>query len=1617
MSRKNWWVLGIIVSLLLIITLGGTTWYFATLPERVSQHETIVLGQSTFVPGTEAALRVVVRDSSSGAPLEDSLVRVATSGGETLFEGTTNELGTADVRVQLPDEEGSETLVFETESALGSDEFERTVTLQRDYKILLTTDKPLYQPGQIIHIRALALSTFDRQAAQGQPLEIIVADAKGNKVFRETFETGEFGVASVDFQLATEVNTGNFNISATIGNTTSEKTVVVENYALPKFDLNIETERDFYAPGETVNASLNATYFFGKPVSESEINIEGFTFDFEQQTQFELQGVTDAEGNFDFSFELPSFIAGSEFEQGLGRFYLTVSVTDQAASTETKSASLAVAEQPLIIEAIPEGGRFRPGLENLLYVLVSYPDGSPAAADLQIDTYYDGQTRTASTGQYGIAAVPMTPNDSYQELFILARDAQGNESGRDFFFEGTYENEYILLRPDRAAYRVGETLEATIFTTAQSGSVYLDIIRDGQTISTRALEIESGQTPVAVDLTPDLYGTLTLNAYQIQRSGHVVRDSRLVIVDQADELAITFDADQDEYRPGETANMNINVSDAAGTGQEAAVGLAIVDEAVFALAEQDPGFAKLYFLLEAELLEPKFELRGFSVPDFYEPIPFEEPELAAAVNEAAQANLAAATQPVAFGLEANSREENLSIINDRQDQYFSGLSAGSFWAMAALGAIMLLVSGVYAWREKVLGRSLLITLGLLVAGVILLMALGFLFSEFYWIDDDTVILAFLGVALLSLLGTIIYAVRRKDGSMGWLIGLLAGIVALGFLAAYAFEWAFADPPFTAVIILLVGTVVGWLLKSATFFAKRQVFMAIISSIITLPLIGVSALGVMASGFAGGMMQPQVVEMVMEVEETAAMEADFERGAEPQAAAGENAGQGEGPRLRQFFPETMFWLPEGQTDAAGNLNLDIPVADSITTWRLTALASTQDGQLGSATGSLRVFQDFFIDLNLPRALTQGDEVSIPVGVFNYLPEAQTVRLEVQQESWFTLLDDPVKEIEIAGNDISVVYFRIAADQFGTHGFEVTAIGSQLSDAIRKPLRVFPDGKELRFSESDRLSAENPLNTTVTIPQDAVPGTQNLTVKIYPGLVSQVVEGLDSLLQMPYGCFEQTSSTTYPNVLVLDYLQTSQQISPEVQFKAEEYINLGYQRLTTFEVSRGGGFSLFGDPPPDPMLTAYGLQEFHDMSQVYNVDPDLIARTAEWIMSQQEGDGSWSSSSGFRESQLTNQIEKIPVTAYVIWGLADAGFAEDGRVQRGVEFLRENISGANDAYQLALVANAFVAFDNARQQDLQPATQEVLERLAAMATVEGDTVFWGTELDTVMGSYGDVGNIETTALATLAFVRANNFRPDIAQGGLNYLIQNKDSFGNWHTTQTTILSLKTFLEVARRASEDVDAVVTVTLNGSQQRTVEITPENFDVVQLIQFDDINLGDNVVDIQVEGEGNLMYQIAGSYYLDWEILPEYPDLVEEQLVNIDVAYDRTELAVNDEVTVSVDVTLAEGTAEWAIVDLGIPPGFAVNTEDLTVLVEQSNLIPEETSEGPVTRFEKFETTGRQLTVYLGDLTSDKTYSFSYRMTASYPLRAQTPSSSAYDYYNPAVQGEEQPLTLVVTES
>jgi uncharacterized protein YfaS (alpha-2-macroglobulin family) len=273
---------------------------------------------------------------------------------------------------------------------------------------------------------------------------------------------------------------------------------------------------------------------------------------------------------------------------------------------------------------------------------------------------------------------------------------------------------------------------------------------------------------------------------------------------------------------------------------------------------------------------------------------------------------------------------------------------------------------------------------------------------------------------------------------------------------------------------------------------------------------------------------------------------------------------------------------------------------------------------------------------------------------------------------------------------------------------------------------------------------------------------------------------------------------------------------------------------------------------------------------------------------------------------------------------------------------------------------------------------------------------------MGATGQSGSLETTALAAIALLRTNTHN-DAVSGSLAFLIQGKDSWGTWSTTQATILSLKALLMASERAgTADGPAIVRISLNDELTQEIEIDEGNADVVHLIGFDRgfSPSGENRIQIEMEGGGNLMYQVSTQYYLPWEEIPVVPET--EELISIDVAYDRTQLDVNEVVAVDVAVRLNQaGVVKMALIDLGVPPGFSVETGDLGKLVD----------EGVISRY---ELTGRQIIIYVENLAAERPLTFRYRLRARFPMRAQTPPSSAYDYYNPGDTSVRAPLEVTV---
>lgn len=1461
---RSRWIRGAwIAAAAVVVALAGAHAYYYNL--SASPYDLRVLGQSDLLAGADASLRVVVVDSRDGAPqsevpVEIDLIRSKPRSVFHLASFTTDEYGSGTVRMRVPDWEpgGYRLRVRASTGFLKTESIERDVSIRRSWQLMLTSDKPVYQPGQVIHLRSLALSRPGMKPVAGQEAVFSVIDPKGNVIFRNRDATSRFGICSTDCPLAGEVLEGAYQLRCEVGDTASTITVEVKKYVLPKFKVAVELDQPYYMAGQKIRGTASTRYFFGKPLPNTEVEIEIETNAALSGRMDNVKVKTDSQGKAAFEFTLPNWIGGWQRDSGDGRFWLTATVRDSAGQEQSATVSRLIAQQAIRIEVVAEAGTLVPGLPNNVYLLTSYPDGRPAETRLAITGIY----REISTNSMGAASVEITPDTRDVRLTIRATDAAGQTGRSEVTLSPGLSGADFLVRTDKAVYDGGQT----IHVLALGGGIepiFFDVIKDGQTMITDVIAMANGRAEYEIDLPPELFGTLQLCAYRYGREGLPILQTRVIYVKRAGGLKVDVRTDRPEHRPGEQAKLTFAVTDRQGKPVPGALSLAAVDEAVFSVLGPMPGITAVFSSLEQELLKPIYAIYPWS-PDFAIQAPAEE-------RDQFQKALFARAEQRGIGRDY-SLQDSSYLTNVQQFEHFRDRRLGQIgltWVLLGIGGGFTLVLLFFRWLFASLG------------------------------------------AAVVLLGTVIF-------------------------------------------IFVVGLVMP------TLFGGRESARGIVKSADMAP----------AAATAERRPQPSGIPPSM-----------------PPA------------RVREWFPETLLWRPELITDDNGRASLDLNLADSITTWRLSTAAISAQGQLGGAEASIRVFQPFFVDVNLPVALTRGDEVSVPAVVYNYLDKPLSVELRLDDASWFERLDPPVQKVELTAGEVRSIGYRLSVRQAGRHELTVHAKGNGVADAIKRSIEVVPDGRRVEQTVSGTL--QQPAEMTWETPTDAIEGSVTAHLKLYPSTFSQLIDGLEAVFQQPYGCFEQTSSTTYPNVLALDYLRRTKKSVPTVEATAKQYIHLGYQRLLSFEVPNGG-FDWFGYPPAKLTLTAYGLMEFTDMARVHDVDPRLIDRTTRWLLAQQKPDGSWSPEDRLLHDDPTaagKDLRRLSTTAYIAWSAFDGTAVDAGRAMAAADFLkRHEPATIDDPYVLALVANALLAIHSGEPQHARP----YLERLETMSRRSADNklVWWeqgGDRRTTFYGS-GRSGSIETTALAALAMIEGR-FNPATTRGALAWLISQKDAAGMWHSTQATVLALKALLAGTNRPlAEAQTRQIEIEVDGKTFQTISIPADQAEVVQQIDLSAaVASGKHRVAIREPSATGTGFLATLAYHV-----PGKDRRAASEPLSIELDYDKTTLAVDDQVRVMATVTnrMAD-PAPMVILDLPIPAGFAVETADFDASRQGGQIA-------------KYQLTPRSVIVYLRALNPGQPLKLSYRLRATMPVKITAPGARAYEYYNPDRQAATDSTALTV---
>ncbi|MCI0485259.1 MAG: MG2 domain-containing protein [Blastocatellia bacterium] len=718
-----------------------------------------------------------------------------------------------------------------------------------------------------------------------------------------------------------------------------------------------------------------------------------------------------------------------------------------------------------------------------------------------------------------------------------------------------------------------------------------------------------------------------------------------------------------------------------------------------------------------------------------------------------------------------------------------------------------------------------------------------------------------------------------------------------------------------------------------------------------------------------------------------------------------------PRLRQDFPETLVWQPSLITNSSGKAELRFKAADSITTWRMAVFGSTEDGLIGSTTADLRAFQPFFVEHLPPPSLTIGDEIETPVVVRNYQERAADVKVKLAPAPWMQVLGSAEQTLRAQANDSTTARILFKAVAAGEFKQEASAIGAEEGDRVARPISVRFDGRDTWRTYADLFQRETSID--LHIPEDAIPGSSNIELKVYPDLFAHALEGIQGIVRRPYGCLEQTTSAGYANLIVLQYLKRTGRSKPSIEEQATRNLADAIARIRSY--ASGGGYSYFGGSGPDIAVTSYVLRFLTEAREFAPIDESLIEATQRYLAREQLVTGAWPLPTRFSHDPA--RVEMPRLAALVARALAasrpkaltstsTSSTVGDPQkaLDRALDYLAKAAREYDDPYTLALYVIA------AREAGRADAVAPAARALARLAQTEAGALFWDVKANTPFYGWGRAGRMETTGLAVEALAASLAHAPvgdkeaidRATRRGLLFLVKNKDEYGVWYSTQATVNVLRALVAVAATADAErrTSLKLEVSLDGSRPVPVEIAagaggPAYFDLSKLLPRLTSATSPHRVTLRTGDERMLGVGLVARETVPWRE-SDGRGVSEDGGLRLRVSFDRTDVKQGEEIncTVYVERVGARGYG-MMLAEIGLPPGVDVDMASLKrATVSQ------------------FDATPDRVVFYLWPQAGGTRFSFSFRPRLKINAAAQP--SVLYDYYNPDARVSIAPARFTV---
>ncbi|XP_047655768.1 alpha-2-macroglobulin-like protein 1 isoform X2 [Tachysurus fulvidraco] len=582
-------------------------------------------------------------------------------------------------------------------------------------------------------------------------------------------------------------------------------------------------------------------------------------------------------------------------------------------------------------------------------------------------------------------------------------------------------------------------------------------------------------------------------------------------------------------------------------------------------------------------------------------------------------------------------------------------------------------------------------------------------------------------------------------------------------------------------------------------------------------------------------------------------------------------------IRKYFPETWIWdlVPVSQSGVTA-INKTVP--DSITTWQADAFCTSPVGFGVAPKTELIAFQPFFVSLTMPSSVIRGEVFTLKATVFNYLKSCMMVKVTLASSKQFQA--QRCKNCSytkcLCADESWTFSWTITPLVLGEISFNVTAEAVQSStpcgknavivpekghiDTIIKNLLVLAEGV-IRYKSYNELlcPSDDVIEKTVslTLPEVFVEGSEIASVSVIGDLMGRALQNLASLLAMPYGCGEQNMLRFAPNIFILQYLESTNQLTPEILSTAQTYLISGYQRELTYK-HNDGSYSAFGmsDASGNTWLTAFVMKSFGNAKRYIFIDQVFVDQAKSWLGQRQQANGCFASVGQLFHLDMKGGVnDEVTLTAYITAAMLELNYTiSDPVVDNGLTCLRNAYTQVNSTYAKALL---FYTFTLAEDEEMR---NTLISDLDAVAIVSGGGRHWSRVSD---GSVTDSLEVEMTSYVLLSLMSGHQlygYGLSYSISIVHWLSQQQNSFGGFASTQDTVVALQALAKYSYATYSPAGSVnITITSPSGLINTFTINQSNRLLYQESELQEVP-GD--YDLRAEGSGcvyvqfNLRYNI-----------------------------------------------------------------------------------------------------------------------------------------------------------------